>query len=103
MFFTCGDKGKIQISKIMEYRATSGKPAHYLNFFCFHIVQVNFSQGILMLTNNNGRSIAPEHKTVALKMFQNIFFSGKIKIRISFLTYNTKHDEFFLSCKNILF
>ncbi|KAF5057202.1 hypothetical protein DSECCO2_359240 [anaerobic digester metagenome] len=52
-----------------------------------------------MLADDDGRLVAPEHKSVAFKVFEHVFFGGQVKVRIGFVADNAKHKDGFWIAK----
>jgi hypothetical protein len=75
----------------VKHRAASGNPAHYRNLVLGYPIQIDLRKRILMLSHDNAGAVLPEHENIILKIFQHIFFSSKVEVRIGDISLNTKH------------
>ena len=57
-----GDKGKVQISKIVVDRAAAREPPYNLNAVRLHKGLVDLGQGVLVLADDDRAAVLPEHK-----------------------------------------
>src|SRR5690625_2455177 len=98
------DETEIEISKIMVYSATSRNSAHHMDSFFLYIFMVDFFQGVLISSDDDGRFIDIKYKIVGclVKIAQCIFFQCKIDMWICdpFVFYE---DHLFMILKLIYF
>ncbi len=56
------DKGKIEVARIVIYRAAAGDAPHHGQIFAPHKFGVDFFCGALMAAHDDGRAVLPEQK-----------------------------------------
>ena len=57
-----GDEGEVQIAHVVIHRAAAGQPPHHPDAPALHGLQVDLGQGVLILADDDGIVILPEHK-----------------------------------------
>ena len=76
---TAGDKGEIDIAEIMEHGPAAGQSPDHGDVVFADVLFVDFGMGILILAHNNRRGITPEHKTVAVRVGEQILLCRQIE------------------------
>jgi hypothetical protein len=94
-------KCEIQVTQVMKHSSSARKAPDNLQPSPLHYFLVDLCQSVLMLPDDDRGFISPEGKGVPRKIFQDVFFCGKIETGIRGIPPDDQHEGMFM--QNYLF
>ena len=86
-----GDEGEVEVTQIVEYRASARQATDNGDVVGAHVVGVDLRQRVLVAADDDRRGVAPEHEAVFGEVLHDVLFGGQVEIRVSLVTNDAQH------------